>query len=216
MAEMKRVPVITLTIIAGALLIAGAPALQELLIYDREEILGGEFWRLFTAHFVHLSRGHLVWDVAVVAMIGAFIEGKEMRGRFGLLCLVAPWLISLGSLTFEPQMYRYAGLSALAMAALVFFALRQNSRLVAVTSLALAAAKITFELTTSASIFVGTASPEIRVASLSHFTGALVGAAFALPIPSCLSWLRWAKQVRSESPDHSRQIQRHAHGAPGR
>jgi rhomboid family GlyGly-CTERM serine protease len=215
MAEMKRVPVITLTIIAGAVLIAGAPALQELVVYDREKILGGEVWRLFTGHFVHLSWEHLIWDFAAFAMIGAVIEGKEMR-RLGMLCFTAPWLISIGSLALEPQMYRYAGLSALAMAALVFFALRQNSRLVGATILALAAAKITFELTTSASIFVGTASPEIRVASLSHFTGALVGAAFALPIPSCLSWLRWAKQVRSESPDHSRQIQRHAHGAPGR
>ncbi|HUS35103.1 MAG TPA: rhombosortase [Verrucomicrobiae bacterium] len=211
---MKRVPVITLTIIAGALLIAGAPALQELLVYDREKILGGEFWRLSTGHFVHLSREHLVWDVAAFAMIGASIEGKEIR-RFGLLCLIAPWLISICSLVLEPQMNRYAGLSALAMAALVFFALRQNSRSVAGTVLALAAAKITFELAAGASIFIEAASPEIRVASLSHLVGALVGAAFALPIPSCLSSLRWAKQVRSESPDYSRQIQGNAHRAPG-
>lgn len=203
---MKRVPVITLTIIAGALLIAGAPALQELLIYDRDQILAGEFWRLFTGHFVHLSREHLLWDIAAFAIIGALIEGSEMRGRFGLLCLIAPWLISIGSLLLEPQMYRYAGLSALGMAGLVLFALRQNSRLLGVTLLTVAAAKITFELTTSASIFIDTVNPEIRVAPLSHLTGALVGAVFALSIPSCLSGLRWAKQVRSESPDHSRQI----------
>jgi rhomboid family GlyGly-CTERM serine protease len=206
MAAMKRVPVITLTIIAGALLIAGAPALQELLIYDRDKILAGEVWRLFTGHFVHLSGEHLVWDIAAFAIIGALIETKEMRCRFGLLCLVAPWLISTTSLLLEPPMYRYGGLSALAMAAFVFFALRQNSRFVAVSLLTLAAAKITFELTTSGSIFIATMDPQIRVASLSHLVGALVGVAFTLRIPSCLSWLRWAKQVRSESPDHSRQI----------
>src|SRR5215207_6327313 len=98
MPEMKRVPIITLTIIAGALLIAGAPALQELLIYDRDKILAGELWRLFTGHFVHLSGEHLLWDMAAFAIIGALIDGNQMRGRFGLLCLIAPWVISIGSL----------------------------------------------------------------------------------------------------------------------
>jgi rhomboid family GlyGly-CTERM serine protease len=211
----KRVPLITLTIIVGALVIAGAPALQEALIYDREKILGGEVWRLFTGHFVHLSREHLVWDLAAFLMVGALIEARQIRG-FGLLCVIAPWAISVGSLFFEPQMHRYGGLSALTMAAFVFLALHQQNRFVAATFIALAATKIAYELTADTSIFVAPASADIRVAALSHLLGALTGAAFAVRIPSCLSSLRWAKQVRSESPDHSRQIQRHADGAPGR
>ena len=211
---MNRVPKITLAIIAGALFIAAAPALGDLFIYDRERILDGELWRLFTGHFVHLSLTHLAWNIAAFAIIGFLIERKQLP-HFAILCAFAPCLISGTSLVLETQMHRYAGLSALIMSALVFFALCQTNRAPTIILLSLTCAKIAFELTSQTSIFVPTTTPEIRVAALSHLTGAIVGAAFAL-IPSCLSRLRWAKQVRSESPDHSRQIQRDAHRAPGR
>jgi rhomboid family GlyGly-CTERM serine protease len=200
----NRLPRITFAIFAGALFIAAAPALGELFIYDRERILAGELWRLFTGHFVHLSREHLLLDLTAFAIIGAIIERKQLP-RFGLMCLIAPGAISAGSLLIEPHMHRYAGLSALSMAAFVFFALHQKQR-AKIILLALAAAKIIFELTPNVSMFVTAASPEVRIAATSHLLGALVGALFALAIPSCLSSLRWAKQVRSESPDHSRQI----------
>lgn len=209
-----KLPRITLAIIAGALFIAAAPALSGLLIYDRHKILTGELWRIFTGHFVHLSREHLLADLVAFALIGALIERKKLP-RFGALCLIAPCLISATSFIIEPQMHRYAGLSALSMAAFIFFALHQN-RGPAIVLLTLAAAKIMFELNANTSTFLTSANPGIRVAALSHLVGAAVGAIFASPIPSCLSSLRWAKQVRSESPDHSRQIQRHAHRAPRR
>jgi rhomboid family GlyGly-CTERM serine protease len=200
---MIRVPKITIAIIAGALFIAAAPALSEFSIYDRHNILAGELWRLFTGHFVHLSREHLLWDITAFAIVGFIIEARKIS-RFGTLCLLAPLLISAASFVIEPQMHRYAGLSALTMAALVFFALHQDNRATATILITLAAAKITFELTSNTSLFLPSTHPEIRVASLSHLLGAVTGALFALPIPSCLWPLHWAKQVRSESPDHSR------------
>ena len=210
---MNRVPKITLAIIAGALFVAAAPALGDFLIYDREKILNGELWRLFTGHFVHLSRAHLAWNIAAFAIVGFLIERKQLP-HFGLLCALAPCLISATSLLLEPQMHRYAGLSALIMSTLTFFALRQTNRATAIILLTLICAKIAFELTSQTSLFVPATTPDIRVAALSHLAGAIVGAAFAL-IPSCLSRLRWAKQARSESPDHSRQIQRNADCPPG-
>jgi rhomboid family GlyGly-CTERM serine protease len=213
---MNRVPKITLAIIGGSLLIAAAPApsLGDLFIYDREKILSGELWRLFTGHFVHLSLAHLAWNIAAIAIVGWFIESKRLPD-YGILCVFAPCLISATSLVLEPQMHRYAGLSALIMSALAFFALRQTNRATTTILSTLICAKIVFELISQTSLFIPTTTLEIRVAALSHLTGAIVGAAFAL-IPSCLSRLRWAKQSRPESPDHPRQIQRNADCASGR
>jgi glycerate 2-kinase len=189
----NRLPRITFAIVAGALFIAAAPALGEWFIYDRERIFASELWRLFTGHFVHLSGEHLLLDLTAFAIIGAITERKQLPG-FGLLCLIAPCIISAGSLLIEPRMHRYAGLSALSMAAFVFFAFHQNRRAMIVL-LTLAAAKIIFELTSNTSIFVTAATPKVRIAATSHLLGALVGALFALPI--LLAFRRCAGQSKS-------------------
>ena len=61
------------------------------------------------------------------------------------------------------------------------------------------------QLTSANALFVPSHTPEIRVAVTSHIAGAIVGVLFAV-LPSCVSDERRAKQVRSESPDYSRQV----------
>jgi rhomboid family GlyGly-CTERM serine protease len=204
----KRLPHVTLAMLAGALLIASAPALRPLLIYDREQILAGELWRMFTGHWVHLSLRHLLLDVSAMALIGWLAETNN-RARFAILCLFAPILISLSSLIFAPDMHRYYGLSALAMTAWTFLAFRnlitRKLRVLSSAMLTAAVAKILFELASANALFVPSHTPEIRVAVISHVAGTMIGALFAI-LPACVSQERRAKQVRSESPDYSRQV----------
>ena len=179
----KQVPFVTLAAVTGALLLASAPALQPFLIYDRERIHAGELWRTFTGHWVHLSSRHLLFDVFAFGVIGWLAETNN-RARFATLCLLAPVLISVTSLIFAPEMHRYCGLSALALAVWTFLATRnlvvRNSRTIAIAMLAAAFAKILFELTNANSLFVPSNSPEIRVAVISHIAGAIVGVLFAV------------------------------------
>jgi rhomboid family GlyGly-CTERM serine protease len=204
----KRIPYVTLTVMAGALLVANRPTLQTLLIYDRERILAGEFWRTFTGHWVHLSPRHFLLDVSALAVIGWLAETNN-RARLATLCLLAPILISAASLILVPEMHRYCGLSALAMAAWTFSAsnnlVAHKSPALSIAMLAAALAKILFELTSANALFDPSTDQHIRVAVVSHIAGALIGALFAI-LPACVSGERRAKQVRSESPDYSRQV----------
>jgi rhomboid family GlyGly-CTERM serine protease len=202
----KRIPLVTLTVVAGALLIASVPAFHQLLIYDRERILAGEFWRMFTGHWVHLSPRHLLLDASAVAAIGSLAETNN-RVRFATLCLLAPILISAASLILAPDMHRFCGLSAVAMAAWTFLAsnslVAHKSPALSIAMLAAALAKILFELTSENALFDPSHDQQIRVAVVSHIAGAFIGALFAI-LPACVSEGRRAKQVRSESPDYSR------------
>jgi rhomboid family GlyGly-CTERM serine protease len=203
-----RFPHVTLAVVAGALLIASARALHPMLIYDRDKILADEFWRMFTGHWVHLSTRHLVLDVCAMALVGCLIERKD-HTRFGILCIVGPFLISAVSLFAAPDMNRYYGLSSLAMAAWTFLASRnlmlRQSPLLSAVMLVVGAAKILFELSSANAFFISSNTPEIRVAVISHIAGAIIGALFAI-LPTCVSNQRRAKQVRSESPNYSRQV----------
>jgi rhomboid family GlyGly-CTERM serine protease len=203
-----RLPRVTLAVVAGALLIASAPALHAVLIYDRDKILAGELWRMFSGHWVHLSTRHLVLDVSAMAFIGYLIESKN-NAHFAVLCMVGPFLISAISLFTAPEMHRYYGLSALALAAWTFLALHnlilRQSPLLSSLMLAAVGAKILFELSSANAFFVPSNDPQIRVAVVSHIAGAIIGAVFAI-LPTCVSNERRAKQVRSESPDYSRQV----------
>lgn len=180
----SQVPSVTLAIVAGALLVASAPALQPFLIYDRDLIFAGEFWRMFTGHWVHLSTRHLILDVCSLAILGSLLETRN-QPAFRNFILIAPWLISVASLIFAPDMQRYYGLSALATAAWTFLAaeiyFEQKSPWIPLAMFAAAAAKILFELHTSASLFIPFHTPEIRIATTSHLTGALLGPFFARP-----------------------------------
>jgi rhomboid family GlyGly-CTERM serine protease len=204
----SRFPRVTFAVVAGALLVASAPALHTFLVYDRDKILAGELWRMFTGHWLHLSMRHLVLDVSAMGVIGWIIETRN-HPRFGTLCLFAPWLISAISMTFNPNMHQYYGLSALAMAAWTFLASRnlitRSALALSITMLSAAFVKILFELTSANALFVPSHTPEIRVAVTSHIAGAIVGVLFAV-LPSCVSDERRAKQVSSESPDYSRQV----------
>ncbi|GDY23689.1 hypothetical protein LBMAG56_50360 [Verrucomicrobiota bacterium] len=157
------------------------PSLQALLIYDREAILAGEFWRLFSGHWVHFSGTHLGCNVAVLAAAGLILESGTAV-RTARLLLVAPWFISAGLLVGEPQLRCYGGLSGIATAAVVALALdafarrRQDPRAgwTAAVLLLLFELKTTFEWYTHRSLFALDTDAGYSVVPLSHLLGGLV------------------------------------------
>lgn len=89
--------------------VGDAPRL--LLRYERDALLHGELWRLFTAHLVHLG-----WAHALLNAGGLLLCAWIAPARFGARRLMCDglWLggcVSLLLLAFSPEVAHYVGLS---------------------------------------------------------------------------------------------------------
>ena len=88
------------------------PEATNWLRYYRPGILeNNEYWRLFTAHLVHLSFNHLVLNSLGFALV-IFCCGKELASSFGAVFFVfSAFFVSIGLVFIEPQLIGYVGLS---------------------------------------------------------------------------------------------------------
>jgi rhomboid family GlyGly-CTERM serine protease len=67
---------------------SGGAAAQLALRYDRDALAAGQWWRLLTAHVVHLGYEHAVLDVAGLALMWAlFARDYSLRGWLLILAL---------------------------------------------------------------------------------------------------------------------------------
>lgn len=84
------------------------------LVYDRDHIIAGEFWRLFTGHFVHWNLNHLALNVAALAIwIPLCARTWSWQAWAGVLLLLCGG-ISAGLWLLWPDTWRYAGFSGVA------------------------------------------------------------------------------------------------------
>ncbi len=51
------------------------------------QVLRGEWWRLFTANFIHVGLAHLLMNMATLALLGPFVEKHLGRSRYLLIYL---------------------------------------------------------------------------------------------------------------------------------
>jgi rhomboid family GlyGly-CTERM serine protease len=168
---------------AAAVLAWSVPAASGALLYDRSAILQGDWWRLWTGHWIHFSVSHLAWNIAVLLGAGAWLERLQPGSLVRWLVAGAP-LISLTLLVGEPAMQVYGGLSGLATGAVVLLALMQwdrrpRSRVWWGAGLALVALKLGVEAAQPAPLFAGF-SGAVRPSVLAHAAGAALAAAFFL------------------------------------
>lgn len=93
---------------------ASGSAVQHALRYERAAVLGGQWWRLFTAHALHLGWTHLLLNAAGLLLCAALAPQAfqprrlpQLLGRLAVLALA----VSLGLLCFSPGLAHYVGLS---------------------------------------------------------------------------------------------------------
>ncbi|MEO8279244.1 MAG: rhombosortase [Ideonella sp.] len=90
---------------------AGGAPVRAALRYERSAVLGGQVWRLVTAHFVHLGWTHCLLNLAAFGLCVLLSRGR-LSGRFwwgatgGLAAGIGIALL-LGS----PEVANYVGLS---------------------------------------------------------------------------------------------------------
>lgn len=181
-------PVGTAVFLCAAVIATAWPGAAVWAVGERESLVAGELWRLWSAHAVHFSWSHLGWSGLVWLVAGGLLERETRHGWMWMILLLAP-LITVTALVLDPDLARYGGLSGLATAPVVWLGLhwvtRERGILRAVGGLVLAGVgwKIVNEWGSLGDnpVFAEFDPVErnIRVASWAHVTGALGGAFFA-------------------------------------
>lgn len=123
-------PVLPITLAAIALLVwALGPDTADLLRYQRDAVLDGQYWRMITGHWVHLGWQHLAMNLGGLAVIWLLFDevlsGLKAWVVTGGVALVTSFCLLL----FHPQIEWYVGLSGLLhglLAAGALLSLRTN------------------------------------------------------------------------------------------
>jgi rhomboid family GlyGly-CTERM serine protease len=162
------------------LLAAGGSGWAAALQYQRASIRAGEWWRLLTAHWVHLGTRHLLLDSAGLVLLWT-LYARALRPLAWLLVLCgATAVIDAGLWWGEPQLQWYLGVSALlhaAWAAGAAAAARQRDWAGSLMLAALAL-KLLLEQQSGASLVI----EAFPVVTAAHLYGALGGLAVVVAL----------------------------------
>lgn len=200
-----RLPAVTILIIIACLFATYLPGLSSALIFDRDAIIKGEFWRILTGHFVHFSPSHIAYDIFSFGIAGCLIE-KSRYPCFSWLILWLALSISMSLLLLEPDMRYYGGLSGISFGALYYCALmgmKESSpwRTICFLMLAILPIKIAFEIFSGSSILPYGERQSFVPMQTSHIVGCLTALVFYLAI-SIIS------NLSRKSPDRQEALSR--------
>ena len=160
-----------------------APASTLALRYDRVALADGQWWRLITAHLVHLDLRRLLLNALGVILMWALFARDYPPRQWFLIVLAAAAAIDAGLWFRDPQLQWYVGASALlhgVMAAGTLAELRRGARDGWILA-AFLAAKLVYEQSHGALPFAGNALPVVVNAHLYGALGGLVAAIWLRP-----------------------------------
>ena len=91
----------------------GGDGARDALAYSRDDLASGQFWRLATAHFVHLGWTHLLLNLGGLALV-FWLVGHAFSWRQWLYIIaISVATIDAGFWFLYPELAWYVGLSGL-------------------------------------------------------------------------------------------------------
>lgn len=189
----RLIPWVFLVLAGLAFVVQLRPEWRADLIYDRTLISHGEVWRLWTGHWVHFGWPHFIADTGLFVILGWMLERRFRRVALTALVLM-PLFISLVIFFFDPQMERYAGLSALNLGLLLFLALQGWQRnwrdWFWPAVLAIYVGEVIFETVSGGTGggMIAFDDPTVHVATSAHLASAI----YAL-----VAWWFWSRKKRT-------------------
>ncbi len=157
---------------------------QAWLRYERSALAQGQWWRLLTAHLVHLDLRHALLNAAGLALLWALFARDYLPKAWLAILLGAIAAIDAGLWLGDSTVQWYVGSSGVlhgAMAAGVLAHIRRRERDGWVLA-ALLAAKLLYEQSVGALPFSGN-DPVVVDAHLYGVLGGMATAAFLSPTP---------------------------------
>jgi rhomboid family GlyGly-CTERM serine protease len=145
--------------------------------YERTALAHGQWWRLLSAHLVHLSLAHALLNAAGLVLLWVLLAREYSARQWGWILLSSIASIDAGLWFLRPSLDWYMGASgalhgALAAGAVAMY--RRGEGLGAVLLLLLIV-KLIYEQHSGASVFAGTL-PLVADAHLFGALGGLIGA----------------------------------------
>lgn len=180
-----KVPLCSLLVVLLSSLAYVEPSVQAWFVYHRPAIIEGEVWRLVSAHWVHFTDEHLIYNLLLFAVLAMFLEHVH---RLRFVCLYALLSLSIGVVlfVFRQEMTWYGGLSGIIYGLLLYVALLSLEqplfwRRFGIAVVMFLLIKISVELYVGYAVWSVSATPQVFVAMpLSHATGAWVALIFYL------------------------------------
>lgn len=177
----RKLPWFFLALSLFALVVQCHPGWRHAFIFERAQIAGGEVWRLWTGHFVHFGWPHFIADAGLFLILGRLLERKYPLA-LRVSAVLMPLVISAGLYVFDPELTRYAGLSAVNLGLLLFYAAQgwQRDRWdwFWPAILAIYIGEVVLEATRGhghGGGFIQFDDPSIRVATSAHIIGGIYG-----------------------------------------
>lgn len=102
-----------LLLVAALLLLVFGDAAREIMRYERTAIAGGEYWRLATAHFVHLGWTHFAMNAAGLLLVWLIVGGGYSAPRWCMAIVIIVAVIDAGLWLLSSEVVWYVGLSGL-------------------------------------------------------------------------------------------------------
>ncbi|MCP3674369.1 MAG: rhombosortase [Gammaproteobacteria bacterium] len=113
---------VSIGLLISVLWILGEPTL-EALMYHRQAISDGQYWRFISGHLVHSNGWHLLLNISSLIMIGLLFNHHLSIIFWIIVFVISAFVISATYFWYAPEFDYYVGLSAVLYAVIIIGAL---------------------------------------------------------------------------------------------
>lgn len=153
---------------------------DRVILYERQAILAGEWWRLLSGHLAHAGLAHWALNMAGLVVILAIYRQEATARSLTLVTIALMWWVGAMLLLLQPDLAWYLGFSGILHGVFAFYALGAalSGDRIQFVALGMLGAKLIYEYFLGASATTQTLIG-VAVVTEAHLYGALGGVLLA-------------------------------------